>query len=66
MLADAFYAPAGAAEAVQDSGVFESSCEVSVLQTEWILPREYNFDNIGNSVLILFETATLEMWQGGC
>ena len=45
-----------------DSGTFESSCRPEFLRTEWRTPRNYNFDNIGAAMLVLFETATLEMW----
>lgn len=41
-----------------------SVCEPGYLQTIWKNPRDYNYDNIGNSVLALFEMATLEMWLG--
>ena len=45
-----------------DSGTLESSCRPEFLRTEWRTPRNYNFDNIGAAMLVLFETATLEMW----
>jgi len=41
-----------------------SLCAPGALSTIWTNPRDYNFDNIGNSVLALFEMATLEMWLG--
>ena len=44
------------------SGTFESSCRPEFLRSEWKTPRNYNFDNIGAAMLVLFETATLEMW----
>ena len=30
--------------------------------THWTNPRDYDFDNIGHSMLSLFEMATLEGW----
>lgn len=62
ILGSAFYGPEGAVSSALTSGKFESACEPAVLHTNWELPGVYDFDNIGSSVLILFETATLEMW----
>ena len=39
-----------------------SLCEPKAYFTTWTNPRDYNFDNIGFSVLTLFEVATLENW----
>ena len=39
-----------------------SMCEPKAYNTVWTNPRDYNFDNIGNSVLALFEIVTLENW----
>jgi len=39
-----------------------SVCSPTAYTTLWTNPRDYNFDHIGNSILALFETATLENW----
>ena len=44
------------------TGAFSSTCEPRFEAHEWKKPENYNFDNIGASMLVLFETATLEMW----
>ena len=44
------------------TGAFSSTCEPRLEAHEWKKPENYNFDNIGASMLVLFETATLEMW----
>ena len=44
------------------TGVLESSCEPVFAYLDWKLPRNYDFDHIGTAMLVLFETATLEMW----
>jgi len=41
-----------------------SVCAPTSYETIWTNPRDYNFDNIGQSVLTLFEVATLENWLG--
>ena len=41
---------------------WSSTCEPRLEAHEWKKPENYNFDNIGASMLVLFETATLEMW----
>ena len=46
----------------QATGAFSSTCEPRFEAHEWKKPENYNFDNIGASMLVLFETATLEMW----
>jgi hypothetical protein len=59
------YDPAAVASAVTtaaSSGTFTSTCEPRLEGHEWRKPENYNFDNIGASMLVLFETATLEMW----
>ena len=40
----------------------KSTCEPKAYQTAWVNPRDYDFDNIGHSMLSLFEMATLEGW----
>ena len=40
----------------------KSTCEPRAYQTAWVNPRDYDFDNIGHSMLSLFEMATLEGW----
>ena len=40
----------------------KSTCEPRAYQTAWVNPRDYDFDNIGPSMLSLFEMATLEGW----
>jgi uncharacterized membrane protein YgcG len=62
ILASACYAPRSHVAEVERSGVFVSSCTPMFLHTQWVLPRGYDYDNIGHSMLVLFETATLEMW----
>mmetsp|Transcript_3119 Transcript_3119/g.7221 ORF Transcript_3119/g.7221 Transcript_3119/m.7221 type:complete len:1718 (+) Transcript_3119:685-5838(+) len=44
--------------------VVTSECEPRNYVTQWTNPRDYNFDNIGQSMLTLFEIATLENWLG--
>ena len=55
-------AEAAAVASVLATGAFASSCSPTFLRTEWRTPTNYNFDHIGASMLVLFETATLEMW----
>ena len=40
----------------------KSTCEPRAYQTAWVNPQDYDFDNIGHSMLSLFEMATLEGW----
>ena len=40
----------------------QSTCEPRAYNTHWTNPRDYDFDNIGHSMLSLFEMATLEGW----
>ena len=51
-----------AAEAAARTGAFESQCEPVLRYLDWRLPKNYDFDHIGSAMLVLFETATLEMW----
>ena len=51
-----------AVETAVSSGTFTSTCEPRLEGHEWRKPENYDFDNIGASMLVLFETATLEMW----
>ena len=53
---------AAAAVVARGTGVLESSCEPDLAHLEWRLPKNYDFDHIGTAMLVLFETATLEMW----
>ena len=53
---------AAAAVVARGTGVLESSCEPDLARLEWRLPKNYDFDHIGTAMLVLFETATLEMW----
>jgi len=39
-----------------------SFCEPTSFEHSWTIPSTYDFDNIGSSVLALFEMATLEGW----
>ena len=55
-------AVAAAYTAAVTTGTLVSTCEPSLLHPQWKLPRNYDFDHIGTSMLVLFETATLEMW----
>jgi hypothetical protein len=51
-----------ALHAVITSGTFTSLCEPTFMDTVWKNPDSYSYDNIGASMLALFEIATLEMW----
>mmetsp|Transcript_3541 Transcript_3541/g.12709 ORF Transcript_3541/g.12709 Transcript_3541/m.12709 type:complete len:1714 (-) Transcript_3541:989-6130(-) len=42
--------------------VYYSDCEPTDIEHEWTNPKDYNFDNIAESILALFEMATLEGW----
>uniref|UniRef100_A0A7S0CQF9 Voltage-gated ion channel superfamily n=1 Tax=Micromonas pusilla TaxID=38833 RepID=A0A7S0CQF9_MICPS len=55
-------AVAAAVATAATTGVLESSCEPTLWYLDWKLPRNYDFDHIGTAMLVLFETATLEMW----
>ena len=52
---------AAAPVVARGTGVLESSCEPAA-RLAWRLPKNYDFDHIGTAMLVLFETATLEMW----
>ena len=47
---------------VVTDGTLTSTCQPTLTYLEWVTPRNYDFDHIGTSMLVLFETATLEMW----
>ena len=49
-------------KAVNDTYKITSVCEPNQYTTMWTNPRDYSFDDIGQSVLTLFEMATLENW----
>jgi len=41
---------------------YYSDCQPYTMEHEWTNPKDYNFDNIAESILALFEMATLEGW----
>mmetsp|Transcript_6417 Transcript_6417/g.22602 ORF Transcript_6417/g.22602 Transcript_6417/m.22602 type:complete len:1664 (+) Transcript_6417:339-5330(+) len=49
-------------ECTNGAETVQSYCEPYMLEHSWKNPGTYSFDNIGASILALFEMATLEMW----